>query len=657
MRKLLLLLVIAALACKPAFSEDFPYGNYKLDDMSMKSYAKDPTANAVVLQEFGKSWISSNDGLPLIHEYHVKIKIFNSKAFDEGNVTIPIYKYDNNSFQRVRDIEGMTFYTDEQGMVQRSVLDNKKVIIENRNKYWDLVKFAMPNLREGCVIEYKYTLESPNPLTFRDWDFQSSIPKIYSEYEARIPAYFNFKATLRGPYKLTKNSGDIDRDCFQVRGNKCDCSKLVFVMADLPAFIKEDHMTAPKNFMSAINFELSDYINPYDGTKQSKTQTWADIDRYLKQQDEFGSQLRKTSLFKEKLPEMIAGKTDDLAKAKAIYVYIQKHIKHNNYTGIWSLNGIRKTLETRSGSIGDINLSLVVALNAAGIKTEAVLLSTRENGVVNKLYPVVSDFNYVVAKANIGENSYLLDATDAQLPFGLLPIECINDQGRVISLDKPSYWIGLKASQKRGQTYLMDLTLQPTGKLTGKITQYSLGYEALEKRKAIKKFNSLDEYVENLDEKMPKIKILKSNITNLDSLDLPLSEVYEVEMNLYNDLNASRLTFNPFIFNRFTENPFKLAERTYPVDWGAPFESRVVLTMHLPADFTVETPPQQLSVGLPNTGGQFITDYNNDKNVLTFSHVIKLNQSIYSSAEYPYLKELFNKIIQTEKADIVFKKQ
>jgi hypothetical protein len=657
MRKLLLVLATALGCSLQLFAEDFPYGNYKLEELQMKAYAKDPTANAVVLREFGKTWMSSNDGLKLIHEYHVKVKIFNSKAFDEGDIQIPLYKWDNNTFQTVSDLEGITYYTDEQGQLQRSVLDPQKVIRENTNRYWDQVKIAMPNLRPGCVIEYKYTITSPSPLKFKDWNFQSNIPKIYSEYEARIPAYFNFKASLRGPYKLSKNEGVVDRDCFEVRGSKCDCSKLVYAMTDLPAFVKEDYMTAPKNFMSALNFELNDYINPYDGTKHPQTQTWADVDRILKQNEDFGSQLKKTSLFKDRLPVMTAGKTDPLEKAKAIYAYLQKNLKCNDLMGFGADNGIRKTLDTHSGSVADINLALVTALNAAGINAEAVLLSTRAHGQINKLYPVVSDFNYVIAKVNIGDQSYLLDATEPLLPFGLLPMHCINDQGRVMSLNKPSYWIDLVASQKRGRTYLLNLTLQPTGKLTGTITNYSTGYEAWDKRRAIKKFNSVDEYVEDLDEKMSKIKILKSNITNVDSLDLPLSEVYDVEINAYDNLDNKRFAFNPFITNKLTENPFKLEERTYPVDWGAALNDRVVLVLQLPAEYTVETPPQKAGVGLPNNGGNFLTDYNLENNKLSFSHSIQLNQSVYSPAEYPYLKELFNKIIQTEKSDIIISRK
>jgi len=336
---------------------------------------------------------------------------------------------------------------------------------------------------------------------------------------------------------------------------------------------------------------------------------------------------------------------------------LQKWFKWNDYIGIYSSDGIKKSLDSHSGSIADINISLIAALNSAGINTEAVLLSTRDHGFINDLYPAINDFNYVIAKATIGDKSYLLDASDPFLPFGMLPLRCLNDKGRVFSLDKPSYWMDLNVPQKETSTHVFDFTLQENGKIKGTILDSYIGYEAYERRKAIKKFNTTDEYVEDLAAKLPKYKILKSEIVNLDSLNTPLGEKYEVEISLYNKTDGDNLVFNPFFLDKTDTNPFKLTERSFPVDWGMPSEERFILTMHLPSQYTIEKPPLGMAIGLPNNGGRFLSNYESDSNSFTFSNVIQFNKSIYSSEEYPYLKEIYNKIIQAEKAEMVFKKK
>jgi len=96
MKKTLLILLILFSLSKAAIAQDFPYGTVTDEEMSMKKYARDTSAHAVVLQEFGKSRIvvANDDKIKVFYEYHVKIKIFDNKGFDNGTVKIPVY---NNS--------------------------------------------------------------------------------------------------------------------------------------------------------------------------------------------------------------------------------------------------------------------------------------------------------------------------------------------------------------------------------------------------------------------------------------------------------------------------------------------------------------------------------------------------------------------------------
>ncbi|MEO7215237.1 transglutaminase domain-containing protein [Mucilaginibacter sp.] len=659
MNKILLVVFFFILLSPLAHSQDFVYGDNSAEEMSMKKYNKDTAARAVVLNEYGLARISDNSegNIRLSLDYHVKIKLLTTKGFDKATVEIPL-RILSNSEEEASDIKGYTTYLDDSGNHQTVELDSKSAFTTKENKYWKTVKFTLPNLRPGCIIEYKYTTKSAALGLFPSWKLQDDIPKVNSRYDVHIPGFWNFNISLRGNLKLTKNTAEIEKECFSWYGAKADCSFMVFQMENIPAFVEEDYMTSPKNFMSAVYFELSDYTNPSTGQKIKVAKEWADIDFNLKRSDYFGSQLKKKDQLKPYIASVIAGKTDDLEKAKAVYAYIQKTIKWNKLTSTGSDN-VRKALDSHSGTVGDINLALVAALSAAGIRTEAVLLSTRTNGFINKLYPVEDDFNYVVARANIGDKTYMLDATDPLLGFDMLPLKCLNDQGRVMSLDKPSFWIDMVSlsKQRKSQTSAYDLTLQSNGKLKGTITTYYNGYDAYEKRTAIKKFNTQDEYIEDLDERLVKTKILSADITNLDSLNLSLVEKLEVEIDVYDNLDHSKLAFNPFFFDRITNNPFKLNERNYPVDKGMPSDDRFMLTMHLPADYVVDSAPQGVAVSLPNQGGKFITNFVAEGNTFTFSNVLQFTKTVYEPEEYPYLKELYNKIIATEKAEIVFKKK
>lgn len=637
-------------------AQDFEYGKITGDDVDLKNTILDSNANAMVIKEFGTASMKVDEGggnLFIDFQYHVRIKIFNKNGFDNGNIVIPLRIY-NDNLDQIYELKATTINF-VNGRLTRVELDPKKVFTEKKSKYTTLKKFTMPNLVEGSIIEYSYRMHIPSIFNFKSWEFQSDIPKLHSEYIAFIPGLYNYNASLRGAQKLTSSNAELSKGCFTMGGRSIDCSKMTYIMKNVPALVEEEYMTAPSNFKSAISYELSDYLL-LNGGKKSVTKTWKDVDKELVDDKSFGGQIKRQDVFKDLLPEILKNTNDDLSKAKAIYQYIRKTIKSNGFIGIFSDLNIKNALEKHSGNIGDINLALIAALNAAGIDTEALILSIRDYGMVNDLYPVISDFNYVVAKVNIDNKSYLLDASEPLLPFGLLPLHCINGKGRVINLKKPSYWYDLTASQKQITRYNLDATLTDKGIIKGTLTTSSAGYAAFNKRKQIAAATSVDEFVEKLDERMPRISILSHKIENIDSLENPLIEVYEIEMKTFDNMNLDKFYLNPFFINRVEKNPFNLNERTYPVDLGAAKEERVTIMLKLPANLALADQPKDVAMALENNGGRYLTSTSVSENTLVFSQIFQLNQPIYHSEQYLSLKEFYSRMIQVQKTDVLLTK-
>jgi hypothetical protein len=657
------LTLCALLFCFVAFADDFFYGEASQAELRLKQYDKDTFAHAVVLSEYGKATLYRNNGeVRVVFDYHVKIKIFDNKGFDKGTVSI-LRNRAGDDADIIGNINAITTYIDDNGITKRVELDPKQIFNQGISNGLSVVKFALPGLRNGCIIEYTYRTISPFVENFHPWYFQDDIPKMYSEYNISVADGWRYNALIKGASSVTNKVIAAEKNCSTAQSPElpanhiieADCPGIVYKSSDIPAFVPEDYMTAVRNFACAIYFELADYVTPY-GTPKKYAKTWDDVDNNLKHADYFGGQLKRTGLLKSYITPLIANKTTELDKAKAIYAFIQKDIKWDNTYSRGSIDGIAKALKKHNGDAADINLALVTALNAAGINTEAVLLSTRENGVVNKLYPTESDFDYIIAKVNIADKVYLLDATDPLLSFGMVPLKCINGDGRVMSLNKPSYWMDIKEDKIKKSSIALDLTLQEDGKIKGTLVRYGVGYDAYERRKEIKSFNNTDEFLDDISNKSGKIIILNSTIANVDSLEKPLIETYQIELKAY-ETTENMIAFNPFILDRLTINPFKLEERTFPVDMGIPSDQRFVLTMHLPEKYAIEFEPKKTAMGLADNGGRFITDFVPGNNMFTFSNVTQFNKSIYSSNEYPGLKEFFNKIISTENTELTFKKQ
>lgn len=655
-----LLLFAAVMFSAAAFAQDFKYGDVTRGELDMKNYDKDTAAHAVVLNEFASARIAALGTriVGLVYEYHTRIKFFDNKDFNEGTIKVRIYQNAGYSMlnSEIRKLKATTYFTDAHGLEQSAELDTTKVYQTRENNYWVTYKFAMPAMRAGCVIEYKFQIVAPGDYNIPTFPFQSGIPKIKSEYNVHIPAPFTYNAVLKGPLKLSKNEAKEERLCFVYNGISNPCSNLTYGMSDIPAFKEEEYATSSKNFLSAITFEIAD-VTFYFGKTVQVTSDWGAIDKTLKESFYFGEQLQKAKIIKKLLTGIAGHSNEPLEQAKAAYSWIQKNYKWNRVYGFDCQFGFEKLGEQHTGNTGDINLALAAILRSQGLQADPVLLSTRENGMLNTIHPTLLSFDYVIVKLHIGEKDYFLDATEPLLSFGLLPLRCLNGQGRVISQSGPSYWTDLNTLQKELKTYAFDLTMHEDGKINGTLVIYSAGYSGYKKRTEIKKYNTIDEYVEQVSANSPKLNITRSGITNVDSLDLPVVETYDAEIRNYIKGDNQHVRIDPFMAESYSVNPFRLPDRTYPVDFGMPSESRISITLHLPGSYKVVSYPQDIHYALPENGAKFATSFDIDGNTVNFSYILQFRQAIYLPDEYQMLKEFVNKIILEQKIPITLVKQ
>lgn len=645
------LLLVAGFSVRAQYNNGFPYGKTLLADLDMKRYEPDTSAAAVVLDEFGEAHVDNGGENNILLEYHVKIKVLKKEGLSEANFSIPLYR-NGERRQRIVSVQGRTASLNK-GQLKETDLDPKSVMTERYSEHFDRTVFTLPDVRVGSVFEVKYVLESPFFWNFWPWKFQSDLPKRQSVFWARIPANYNYNISIKGYLSFTNQESELIKECFTPGGgNKADCSLLKFTMTNIPAFLEEDYMTAKSNFLSALHFELKD-VNAFDGRIFKYTQTWETIEKDLRDRENFGAQLKKAKKQYSGLVQQLAGmEPDPMKKARLIYTYFQNNFLWNEEESCYTDLGVKEALEQRKGNVADINLSLVAALEAAGLTAYPLLLSTRDNGVATKLYPAISDFDYVAAYLIVGDTHLLLDAAFPGLPMGLLPFKCLNGEGRLIANDPGiSKWVSVAPKEKSKKIITVDGTLQSDGLLRATVTIKSFGYEALSARRE-KKSTGEKEYVKALTS-APEMTVANYRCENADRIEEPLEEVMDVVWNT-NTEAADYIYFNPFLFDRWEKNPFRLSERSYPVDFGAPIESTLSVNLKFPAEFVLtETPAKQAHV-LPQNGGRFLYNVSQQTGRVSATSVLNLSRPTYSPAEYFSLKELFSRIVQLHGTPFVF---
>ncbi|HVB04238.1 MAG TPA: DUF3857 domain-containing protein [Chitinophagaceae bacterium] len=653
--KILILSLLALAAPGHLFAQQdgFPYGQISTDDLKMKSYNLDSTANAVVLNEFGETYVQSADNYNIIHKYHEVVKIFNENGFDAATIKIPLQK-DDQGEDKVYDIQGST-YNLVNGQVRVTSLNPSQIYTLTLNKDFDEVKFTLPDLQPGSVIEVSYTFESPHFTYFKEWRFQSDIPKVHSEYWTKIPANYTYNIVLRGFLRLDKNKGSIISGCLQSASGTSDCSFYQYAMDNIPAFHQEDFMTSPENYLSAIHYELSQ-IQTYDGRVINYSQQWKDVDQFLLYNVDFGKQLKKGMDVLKPIADLdIASTAAGLERAHKIYRYFRDQYHYNGDEDFLTENGVKKAFEDKAGNVADINLSLIAALRDAGFTADPVLLATRDQEVPNHINPVIVEFNYIIARVEVGDTVYLVDATHRLLPFGVLPFKCMNGQGRWFRDRSPSAWIDIPPTTNNLESDLLSIQVSSNGSLNGTLTRLLEGYKAYDERVRILGYRSEDEYIDHLTRKWGS-RMISYSIDSLKDPQAPLLETLQLKLP-GNFGQSGEVFFNPFLLRTAGSNPFQSEDRLFPVDFGVPPQIRTVIKINFPDDYAVESLPQNMALALPDHGGRFLLGIDTLGSEVIVSSLFDLSNPVFPAAEYGSLRELYSRVYQAEQADIVFKRK
>ena len=289
-----------------AQNSGFEFGRTTYKELDMITYQPDTTAGAVVLNEFGQAFFNSDYNL--IFEYHVKIKILKRSGFPKADFAIRLIKSEGR-IERILSMEASTF-NQENNKIKEDKVSLQDVYWDRVNKNIDIAKFTLPDIRIGSVIELKYVIESPWVFNFHEWKFQDDIPKIKSEYWAKIPGNYVYNISLKGFLDLTRNESTIVNGCLTLGTHGiADCALNKYVIENIPAFKEEQYMTASSNFVSAIHFEIAQYRRP-DGNLNTITKEWKDVDEELLQHENFGNQIRKARTIEDDNLRRLAGKEE-----------------------------------------------------------------------------------------------------------------------------------------------------------------------------------------------------------------------------------------------------------------------------------------------------------------------------------------------------------
>ena len=137
------------------------FGNVSAKDFATTIHPIDSNAHAVVIADIGTSTIEGNNknSVSIFFKRYKRVHILNKNGFDVANVSIYLVTNgdDEEELERLKAIT----YNLENGKVVETKLDTKNgVFKEKLNRQQVVKKFTLPNIKEGSIIEFEYTVKS-----------------------------------------------------------------------------------------------------------------------------------------------------------------------------------------------------------------------------------------------------------------------------------------------------------------------------------------------------------------------------------------------------------------------------------------------------------------------------------------------------------------
>ena len=588
----------------------------------MKQCIFDPEADAVVLLD--QAIANYDNSHHLITERRIRIKILSQKGIEQADVAIPFYSRDE--FENLSGLQAYTFNFDD-GKSSVAAVEKKAFYTERTNTHWSQMKFAMPAVKVGSIIEYHYISTMKHYGGLDEWRFQTSLPTMKSAYLLHILPNAEFA------YSVQKNSK------YQVIIRPMpDEGKIYFEMNNVAGLRLEPYMDAPRDYQQKVMFQFSGYFS--SGTRQNVNTTWKALANDLMTDKSYGSQLDK-DLKIDAIKTLVANEPTATAKVKAIYEYVKKNITWNGIDSKYASDGVKAVWDRKKGTSGEMNLLLTNLLKSAGIEAYPILAAERDYGKIDSTYPFVDKFNKTVVLAIADSRQFVLDATQENCPLGLTPYPLLGTSAFLV--DRKNFNLIRIAPGNR--FYKNSITIKGEldikGLLTAETKVESFDYamqSALDGIKSDKK-----KFVANNFEKPYEgLTVDSFLIVPPPSDELPLDQYVKFKQQL--NQSGGYTLLNPNLFTGLEKNPFISSIRFTNVNFGYPYNITVEETFKVPAGTKIELPEDKALRSNDKTIEAFkqVRFENNElKVVMRFVQTTTL----VKAENYPVIKDFYKKMI------------
>lgn len=661
--------IMSHLAVMAQQNVNMKFGKPTKEELEMTSYPLDPNADAVELCRLTNvEYTVQTNGYIVDYHEKVRIKVLKPEGANQATVVVPyIHNFNgksnikgskfssrgnsldienpsgsfledaigNYNTESVEDLKAVA-YNQVNGKTVKSVMKRDAVKIEKLNEQDAQVTFTVPDVREGTVIEYEYTVHSQLFFLMRDWYAQREIPVAYACLDVEIPGYLIFNVEEHGIQRLVCKCVQgtmrykLDSDAIAapviISTNHYTC-----VGRDLKAIPKDSYIWNERDYCAGVTADLKSYS--LRGTLQiDYARTWDQIDSMVIEDEDLGKHLDDESPLKDAIAQAkIADIANETERAAAVYQLVMKQVKWNGKYAIWPKK-TSETLKKGTGTNADINLLIIQSLHEVGLNAYPVVLRSRDMGQMPYNFPSIAKLStYVVGISPSSAPAMYIDASTNDGYFNVLPEPLLVERARTVAKGKKNQWINFQKLQRSQTSIMIDAELTADGKLTGTQTARYVGLAAAK-------------YRQELREQGKEISFAPE-------------EMQTMEFSRQGEVSNGVIRISPFNNPPMPANPFTASERIMPVELPCLSSENIIVNIKMPEGYTLAQDAQNTILSTSDKGldGRIFTSVIGDK--LQLQYQFNVNKLNLSEKNYKEVKDIFEMLSKCSNSLLEFKKK
>ena len=609
-------------------SASLPSNAQKLENVSLKdftSFEHTSGASALILYRSVEHVVRDNGSFDIVNTQ--RIKIFDAdEAKDLIFYQIPLRKGSSGT-DRIVKFQASTYNTIDDKIFESKI--TTKDLEEEKFPYGSIMTFFLPQVRDGSVIEYSYTINTMEPNL--NVDVQLDYPQKQFEYTGVVPDAWNL---------VFMSKGDLQNAEAKRTGKFRDETKIS--LKDIPAFSLEPLAMGQEGRRMAIMPTITGQFQ-----KISEEEMWNNLTDFLGSNTDFGKVLKRTKMIENILPTTILNETDPLTKAQKILAFTQQNFRFNGKEGIFAEEGIPNLLKTRLGNSAEINLLLTMLLRKAGLKAYPVLVPDISDEIVTT-WPSIDNLQHVFSAVEYGGKYYFYDASNPILKVNELPENFFNRIGLMVD-DKKPVFMRIDYPQKSTQSTYVHAKISKDGQLTGAFKEENTNLLATfaDDYYFKNKYEFFKDYVNKfpvgIDD--PSVQKTENTFTYNFSFDEKYAKVGK----------KGEIEVKPLLF--LLEDYFNYSQqkgtRQSPVRFASAQDLKKVVRIEFPSNYRIHNLPKPFKVRTSDSEVSYQYELTSQANVLEAKVTMSINKQTYPKEFFSYLKEVLDNVSNVENATVI----